>query len=187
MNDDISRFDYINEFISNDEEQALVQAIRLLPLARLKMRGQLTHRRVASFGLEYDGRRRDLVEAAPIPDTFAALQRRISASMRIEADRLRSALVTEYPPRAKIGAHVDNRSYGSIICGVSLLGAGVMTVGLDGQKQRIEIQPRSLYVMRGAVRWYPHEVVARDHRYSITFRTIAAEETDRYSLEETPF
>jgi alkylated DNA repair dioxygenase AlkB len=187
MNDDISSFDYINEFISNDEEQALVHAIQLLPLASLNMRGQLTHRRVASFGLEYDGRRRDLVEAAPIPDAFTALQRRVGDSIRVDADRLRSALVTEYPPRAKIGAHVDNRSYGSIICGVSLLGAGVMTLEHDGQKQKIEIQPRSLYVMRGAVRWYRHEVVARDHRYSITFRTVASEEADEYSLEETPF
>jgi alkylated DNA repair dioxygenase AlkB len=187
MNDDISRFDYINEFLSNDEEQTLVQAIQALPLARLKMRGQLTHRRVASFGLEYDGRRRDLVEAAPIPDAFAALQRRIGASIRIDADRLRSALVTEYPPRAKIGAHVDNRSYGSIICGVSLLGGGVMTLEHDGRKGKSEIQPRSLYVMRGALRWYRHEVVARDHRYSITFRTVAEDEDDEYSLEDTPF
>ena len=67
MNNHISRFDYINDFISNDEEQALVQVIQCLPLARLSMRGQLTHRRVASFGLEYDGRRRNLVEAAPVP------------------------------------------------------------------------------------------------------------------------
>ena len=50
-----------------------------------------------------------------------------------------------------------------------------MTLEHDGQKQKIEIQPRSLYVMRGAVRWYRHEVVARDYRYSITFRTVAAE------------
>jgi alkylated DNA repair dioxygenase AlkB len=151
------------------------------------MRGQLTHRRVASFGLEYDGRRRDLVEAAPIPDTFAALQRRVGDSIRVDADRLRSALVTEYPPGAKIGVHVDNRSYGSIICGVSLLGTGVMTLEHDGEKQKIEIQPRSLYVMRGAVRWYRHEVAARDHRYSITFRTVASDEADENSLEETPF
>ena len=38
------------------------------------MRGQWTHRRVGSFGLDYDGRRGNLTPTSPIPEAFAGLQ-----------------------------------------------------------------------------------------------------------------
>jgi alkylated DNA repair dioxygenase AlkB len=178
MNNNIGGFDYIDNFISVSEEHDLAAAIRPLSLERLRIRGMLTHRSVASFGLEYDGRRRNLTEAPPIPDTFAALRVRVAEHVALPPERLRSALVTEYPAKAKIGMHQDNPSYGSVICGVSLLSAAVMTLEHDGRTDKLEIRPRSLYVLRGPARWYRHEVVARGHRYSITLRTIAAEELD---------
>lgn len=176
MNNDISGFDYINEFITTREEQALAETIRSLALERLWMRGQFTNRRVASYGLEYDGRWKDLSAAPPIPDAFAILLARVAEHVGVPAVHLRSALVTEYPAKAKIGMHQDNRSYGAIICGVSLLSPAVMTLEHDGRSDKLEIRPRSLYVLRGPARWYRHEVVARGHRHSITFRTVSAEE-----------
>lgn len=176
MKNTIDGFTYISHFISEPEEQSLVEAVRTLALERLYMRGQLTHRRVTSFGLDYDGRRSALTPAAPLPDAFAWLQRRTAEQVGIDPERLRQALITEYPAKAKIGAHIDNKSFGLIICGISLIGDAVMTLEHSGMKEKLAIARRSMYVLRDAARWYRHEVVAREHRYSITLRTVAADE-----------
>ena len=45
----------------------------------------------------------------------------------------------------------------------------------------LELEPRSLYVMQGPIRWlWQHSMLpARELRYSITFRTRANDETTR--------
>jgi alkylated DNA repair dioxygenase AlkB len=187
MNDNITGFHCIDSFITDADEMTLVAAIQGMPLAPLKMRGQVSERHIASFGLEYDGRRHSLIDAPPLPPALTPLRDRLAEHVGIEAESLRAALVTEYPARAKIGAHVDNRSYGSIICGVSLLGDGLMTLEHDGRRDKLVIRPRSLYVMRSSARWYRHEFIARAHRYSITFRTVASEEAERDIEEDLPF
>jgi hypothetical protein len=49
-----------------------------------------------------------------------------------------------------------------------------MTIEHDGRKNKVQSLPRSLYAMRGSARWYRPELTAKEHRNSITFRTIAA-------------
>ena len=107
---------------------------------------------IASFGLYYDGRRHSLIDAPPLPPALTPLRDRVATHVGVDAERLRAALVTEYPAKAKIGAHIDNRSNGSIIGGVSLLGLGMMKLEHDGRTDKLEIQPRSLYVLRGPAR-----------------------------------
>jgi alkylated DNA repair dioxygenase AlkB len=46
------------------------------------------------------------------------------------------------------------------------------------QTYALELEPRSLYVMQGPIRWlWQHSMLpARELRYSVTFRTRAKEE-----------
>ena len=62
----------------------------------------------------------------------------------------------------------------------------MMTLEHDGRKDKVLIRPRSLYVLRAPARWYRYEVVARAHRYSIAFRTIASEDAERDLDDDLP-
>jgi alkylated DNA repair dioxygenase AlkB len=92
-------------------------------------------------------------------------------------------LVSEYRPGAPIGWHRDKPSYG-VVFGLSLKGRGTMRFRpLEShieprQTLVLELEPRSLYVMQGPIRWlWQHSMLpARELRYSITFRTRANDE-----------
>jgi alkylated DNA repair dioxygenase AlkB len=67
------------------------------------------------------------------------------------------ALVSEYRPGTPIGWHRDKPVYG-IVIGVSLAGWGRMRFRpLDSRAARatvlLELEPRSVYVMQGPIRW----------------------------------
>jgi len=72
----------------------------------------------------------------------------------------------------------------SVVFGLSLKGRGTMRFRpLDQhveprQTLVLELEPRSLYVMQGPIRWlWQHSMLAaRELRYSITFRTRANDE-----------
>jgi hypothetical protein len=81
--------------------------------------------------------------------------------------------------------HFDNPSFGDVICGVSLAGSGALTLEHDGRRSVYVVAPRSLYVMKGVARHYRHGLTATDHRYSITFRTIAAHIARRNAAKPT--
>ena len=92
-------------------------------------------------------------------------------------------LISEYRPGAPIGWHRDKPSYG-VLFGLSLKGRGTMRFRpLEQQIEPrqtlvLELEPRSLYVMQGPIRWlWQHSMLpARELRYSITFRTRANDE-----------
>ena len=173
----IEGFRYESDFISPEEELALVSAIQDLPFATVTFRGVEAKRRVVQFGWDYRFETRKATPSEPIPSFLRPLQQRAGALVSMDADRLEEILVTEYQPGAPIGWHRDAPPFG-IIIGVSLRSSckmrlKPMVVG-QGDTLAIELEPRSVYVLAGAARseWQHSIPPAKELRYSITFRTL---------------
>ena len=95
-------------------------------------------------------------------------------------------LVNQYQKSKKhsIGQHWDDRSQGSVVVGLSLLGDATMTLvhvkskEKDKPTRRMLLSRRSLYVMSGKSRYdWEHGIENKDlvdeHRISVTFRTVS--------------
>jgi alkylated DNA repair dioxygenase AlkB len=177
---------YQPQFLSEDEEQALVAQIAGLPFREARFRQYTARRRVVHFHAddagaaaadEYDD---DGTSSGPLPPFLLDLQSRLCDRLRLGSAPFVHALVSEYRPGTPIGWHRDKPAYG-IVVGVSLAGPGRMRFRpYDAQAQRsrmvqLELEPRSVYVMQGDIRWrWQHSMLpTRALRYSITFRTRA--------------
>lgn len=179
---------YRPQFITRAEEAGLLAAIASLPFREARFREYVARRRVVHFHADGDidtGERYDDGESfssGPLPPFLIALQQRIAGAFGIARQAFVHALVTEYRPGAPIGWHRDKPAYG-VVFGLSLLGRGTMRFRpLDartgaGHGIALELQPRSLYLMQGPIRWLWQHCMppARELRYSITFRTRADE------------
>jgi alkylated DNA repair dioxygenase AlkB len=179
----IAGLQYRAEFISNDEEIALVRAISDVAFSRFEMRGVVAKRRVAFFGTSYG---RDSAE--PIPEFLLPLRAALAAWAALDAMAFSMALINHYPPGAPIGWHRDAPQF-DVVAGVSLLSPCRMTfrpyrrpTAHEGSTPRratheIALMPRSAYILRGAARTdFEHHIPPVPAlRYSITFRTLRSE------------
>ena len=170
-------FVYQPEFISREEERALLEAIAPLALEEAKYRQYTARRRVAYFGFAYDFSSNRLGEAAPVPPFLFPLREKIARWMGIDAERFVHALINEYRPATPLGWHRDAPDFDRV-AGVSLASTARMRFrryppGKD-KPLALELEPRSAYQMNGASRWrWQHSIPpTRELRYSITFRTL---------------
>jgi alkylated DNA repair dioxygenase AlkB len=180
---------YRAHFISRAEEAALLAAIAPLPFRQARFQQYVARRRVVHFHADGDVDTEDAYDdgesfsLAPVPPFLAALQERVADSFGMTRASFVHTLVSEYPPGAPIGWHRDKPTYG-VVFGISLKGRGTMRFRPLGarveprQTYALELEPRSLYVMQGPIRWlWQHSMLpARELRYSVTFRTRAKEE-----------
>ncbi|MEO8186865.1 MAG: alpha-ketoglutarate-dependent dioxygenase AlkB [Burkholderiaceae bacterium] len=171
---------YTLDFIDADEENQLLSAIRDVPMHDAQYYEYTAKRRVASFGSSYDFESRQLHDAAPVPAFLASLCRRLGERVSLPEDSFAQTLITEYRPGTPLGWHRDALNY-ELVAGVSLGGRCRMRFrpypprrGRDPRTFALELEPRSLYVMRDDVRWnWQHSIPATpEHRWSITFRTL---------------
>ena len=180
---------YRPQFLTPAEESALLAAIAPLPFRQARFQQYVARRRVVHFHADGDV---DTAEAyddgesfssGPVPPFLVALQQRIAATFGLSRQAFVHTLVSEYRPGAPIGWHRDKPTYG-VVFGLSLKGRGTMRFRpLDAraeprQMSVLELEPRSLYVMQGPIRWlWQHSMLpARELRYSITLRTRANDE-----------
>lgn len=168
---------YEPDFLSPDEETALIREIGRLPLEEAKYKSYTARRRTASFGSSYDFDSNKLGPAPQMPDFLSELRRRVGTVAAVPADRFEHALVTEYRPGTPLGWHRDVPEF-ELIAGVSLAGRCRMRFRPYPPKPRakvfgLDLEPRSVYVLRDEIRWgWQHSVApTRELRYSITFRT----------------
>ena len=156
---------YEPEFIAAAEEAALLAGIRALPLEEARYREYTAKRRVAIFD-------------AP-PAFLAPLRDRLAGWMQLPAASLSYTLINEYRPGTALGWHRDSPEYESV-AGVSLgtpcrlrFRPWPHAKGRNHGALELLLEPRSAYIMRGAVRWaWQHSVPAvKTLRYSITFRS----------------
>lgn len=173
-------FRYRPELVSAEDEEALVRELGALPFAPFNFQGYLANRRVVSFGYRYDYDRRAVVEASPTPPFLLSLRTDIADAFGRPADAFRQVLINEYQPGAGIGWHRDKAQFDEIV-GVSLLAPCNLRfrrkAGDAWDRAAIRVEPRSAYCLSGVARTvWEHSIPALDRlRYSITFRTLAAQ------------
>lgn len=170
---------YQREFLSREEERALVQVAASLPLKEMNYKGYQAKRRVASYGGRYDFDANRLESASPLPAQLEPLRAKVAAWLGVPPGAFTQALVAEYREGTPLGWHRDVPEFENVV-GVSLLSGAVMRFRPYPPREprkadivKLEIEPRSIYLLRGAARWaWQHSVApTASLRYSVTFRT----------------
>jgi alkylated DNA repair dioxygenase AlkB len=165
------------EIMTSEEEAAFLEVIRSLPFGAFRMHGVDAKRRVIRFGVHYVAGSAPVTAASNFPLSLEPLRARAAAVAGVSVRVLSESLVTEYPSGAGIGWHRDSPPFG-IVVGISLGGGCRMRFqhaeGQQRQTWAIDLPPRSLYVMSGAVReeWQHSIPPVKEPRWSITFRTL---------------
>jgi alkylated DNA repair dioxygenase AlkB len=176
---------YEAEFLSREEETALIAIIERLPLEHMKYQQYTARRRVVSYGGQYDFSAQQLNEAEPLPGWLDALRERAGVWAGIAPERFTQALIAEYAPGTPLGWHRDVPDFEDVV-GISLLDEAVMrfrpyphVTGSKAPTLKLVLPPRSIYLLRGASRWeWQHSVSpTKALRYSITLRTPSGRRT----------
>ncbi len=171
-------FVYRPDQIDPDEEAALANELSRLDLRPFEMQGRIARRRVAYFGMRYDGAVGGLDHGTPIPDFLQPLRRKAASLAGLAPHELVHALVNEYPSGAPIGWHRDKAAFGEVV-GFSLLSACVLRFrrpdGSGWTRRALTLEPRSAYWLSGEARsvWEHSIPPVETLRYSVTFRTLA--------------
>ena len=172
-------FHYLLDFISENEENKLLQTILKLDLHPLLFQGFEAKRKVISFGYDYSFDRRIITKGNPIPADFQWLLDKASQQLNLQ-NHFEELLITEYPPGAVINWHRDAPPF-DIIAGISILGDCIFRFRPFERKDQnrksiiaIPLPRRSLYVMRDEARhgWQHSIMPVSTTRYSITLRTL---------------
>lgn len=174
-------WEYAPDFISAAEEAQLLQVFATLPFQAAQYKEWQAQRRIVSYGGRYDFSRNELDPAPPIPDFLVSLRARAAAWADLPATRLTHASISEYPIAAALGWHRDVHAFEEVV-GISLLGLARMRfrpyppVKPARTRFTIDLEPRSVYLLRGNVRWRWQHAVSpvKALRYSITFRSRRA-------------
>jgi alkylated DNA repair dioxygenase AlkB len=172
-------FVYEPDFITKDEEIALLNEIRSLSLTEAKYRIYTAKRRIVSYGDSYDFSSRELLPAGPVPRFLHPLRERIAVWSGIPDREFMHALIAEYRTGTPLGWHRDVPDF-EVIVGVSLGSDCRMRLrpyppqkGKNPESLSFNLERRSVYLLRGEARWaWQHHIPAvKAMRYSITFRT----------------
>jgi alkylated DNA repair dioxygenase AlkB len=170
-------FHYQPEIMTIDEEQALVEHIRALPLQEYEFHGFAAKRRVIYYGWQYDAKESRLKQTEHIPGFLQKLRQHAASFARLEIEDLALAQVIEYRPGAAIGWHRDRAVFDDVI-GVSLLSPCKFRFRRKAhstwERYSLTAERRSIYLLRGASRMeWQHSIPAVDElRYSIIFRSL---------------
>lgn len=174
---------YGTEFVDVDEERALLERIRALPLREAQYRQYTARRRTVNYGFSYDFQHLQAQAAPPIPEFLAPLRARVAQWAGVAPEEFVQALIAEYTPGTPLGWHRDVPDF-ELIVGVSLGGMARIRFrpypwrperGKDVRNDvlALELEPRSAYILRDEARWgWQHSIPpTKVLRHSVTFRT----------------
>jgi alkylated DNA repair dioxygenase AlkB len=170
---------YEDDFISRDEEAALLAQISALPLQEATYKGYTARRRVVSYGGVFDYDTMELRPAGELPAEFHWLRDRAARWLGVSPSDFVHALMAEYRPGTPLGWHRDVPQFECVV-GVSLAAPTTLRFRPyppDRPRRadivHAELQPRSVYKLTGPARWaWQHSVPpVAALRYSITLRT----------------
>ena len=164
------------EWISIEEEKDLIQEAKSGNwLSSLK-------RRVQHYGYLYNYKATTLDNPIdPIPTWADLIQNRLIET-KIITKPFEQLIINEYLPGQGIGKHSDSPAFGNTIISLSLGSPCTMVFRSKvrtGEIIKLTLQPRTLLVMRGPVRYqWTHQIPATKHdrngtRISLTFRYLA--------------
>ncbi len=108
-------FLYRPDFVGEDEERGLLDAISALTFAEVRMHGVVARRRVAHFGWRYGYESWRIGPGPPIPELLLPLRTRAAALLGVAPDALAEVLVTQYATGAGIGWHRDRAMYEDVV------------------------------------------------------------------------
>jgi alkylated DNA repair dioxygenase AlkB len=169
---------YETDFLSRNDESALVEHIQRLPLTEAEYRQYRAKRRIVSYGGRYDFSAQKLHPGEPIPPFLHPLRARAAAWAGRSAEEFTHALIAEYSQGTQLGWHRDVPNFERVI-GISLHSAARMRFRHYPPRPRersiaIELAPRSIYRLEGDARWgWQHSIPPTPSlRYSITFRSL---------------
>jgi len=171
-------FHYEPDFITPEEEERLLAAIRGLKLKTFVFQGYEAKRKVASFGFDWSFEHRRLSKGKDIPDAFRFLVDKTAE--HLEQPGFAELLVTEYPAGSVINWHRDAPPFG-LIAGISLLSDCTFRLRPydpprrgRGELVTLKVDRRSLYTINGPAReaWQHSTAPVETTRYSITLRTL---------------
>jgi alkylated DNA repair dioxygenase AlkB len=169
---------YAAEFLTPDEEQALLAWMETLAFDEVVLHGRAARRTVRHYGYSYDYASGGVVPGEPLPAELRAMRDRAAGLAELPPEAFAEALVTRYPPGATIGWHRDAPVFGSRVVGVSLRsGCRLRFQRGKGDQRRVHdlaVAPRSAYLLSGAARssWQHSIPPVPELRYSVTFRTL---------------
>ena len=170
-------FTYIADFLTPEEQAALLRQVRALEFVHDRFRGVRLKRGYAQFGWAYVSNGRILKPAPPLPEYLIALADKARRHLPDGSDPFDQCIVTEYPEGAGIGWHTDAPRFGDCIIAVSLAAQAILQFRRNGTEPvgcEVVAAPGSLYVMCGPARWdWQHQVApVASVRYSLTFRHV---------------
>ena len=170
-------FRYVPDVLSSAEEKSLVQQFEKLPVRPFEFHGYEGNRRIYTFGHKYVFAGQEPRVDASIPEFLRPLIEIASQVSGSPADAFEQLMLTEYASGAGIGWHRDRPLYEDIVA-VSFLAPCTLRlrrkVGDDWERRSARIEPRSAYLLHGAVRdLWQHSIAPMDVlRYSMTLRTF---------------
>jgi alkylated DNA repair dioxygenase AlkB len=170
---------YALDFITPDEEAALLAVFASLPFVEARYKAWTARRRVVSYGSRYDFGDNRLDDAPPVPAFLEPLRAKAAAWVGGAPEEFTDALIAEYRPGTQLGWHRDVPQFERVV-GVSLAGRCRMRFRPYPPREDkregvfdVALEPRSAYVLQREVRWRWQHMIppTPELRYSITFRT----------------
>jgi alkylated DNA repair dioxygenase AlkB len=167
------------DFITVEEELALLAHCETLPFQPFAFQGWFGKRETVSFGWRYDFNGARLLSAPPIPDFLLPLRARAAGFAGLAPEALEQALVIRYGSGAGIGWHRDRPVFDRVV-GISLLSPCVLRFrrreGARFSRFALDARPRAAYLLTGESRhsWEHSIAPVTAPRLSITFRSRRA-------------
>jgi alkylated DNA repair dioxygenase AlkB len=145
---DVPGLAYVEEYVSPEEERALLEAIDREP-----WQTEWARRRQI-YGMSYGSAKADARILGPLPAWVAPLAARVKREGFV-ADDVVNVVVNEYTPGQGIGLHHDFPAFGPTVVAVSLGSACLLDL-VDPESDRrravLDVAPRSLWVLGGEAR-----------------------------------
>ena len=113
-------FSYYPDFLSPQEESALLEILASIELHSMIFQGFEAKRKVKSFGYDYHFESRKLQPGPPVPPALLLLVDKTAHALGIDPKSFAEVLITEYPEGSVINWHRDAPPFG-VIAGISLL------------------------------------------------------------------
>ena len=174
----LAGLDYREDFLTRDEEGALITQLEATDLAPFRFHGWTGNRKTQSFGWRYDFDDASFSPTEPIPQWLQPLRGKAAALADVAPDDIVHVLAARYDPGAGIGWHKDRSVFEKIV-GVSLGSPAILRFrqrdGSSFKRYSLPVEPRSAYLLSGEARheWEHRIVPGEELRFSITFRTLS--------------
>src|SRR4051812_14723574 len=108
-------FIYVPEFLTEHEENVLLNEISRLELHTFIFQGYEAKRKVASFGYDYSFDSRSLSKGQAILGAFDFLLKKVADHLSLSPNDFAELLVTEYPVGSVINWHRDAPPFDKIV------------------------------------------------------------------------